>query len=136
MSQITPNLIKKLSSLLEPFPVRVKAIHLVHPPMGIETAFKLLMSVCHEKLRNRVYMHENFDALFKVIDKKHLPIEYGGTNKNLPTIIDDWRVKLNENREWFLNDANYRIENLNGSSATDKSSMFGAEGSFRSLNID
>jgi CRAL/TRIO domain len=136
MTQITPNVIKKLSSLLEPFPVRVKAIHLVHPPKGIETAFKILMSVCHEKLRNRVQMHENFDALHKILDKKHLPIEYGGTNQNLPTIIDDWRKKLHENREWFMNDANYRIENSNGSSAADKGSLFGAEGSFRSLNID
>jgi hypothetical protein len=29
-SQITPYLIKKLSSLLEPFPIRIKAIHLVN----------------------------------------------------------------------------------------------------------
>lgn len=136
MAQITPNVIKKLSSLLEPFPVRVKAIHLVHPPRGIETAFKLLMSVCHEKLRNRIYMHENFDALFKVVDKKHLPSEYGGTNLSLPAIIDDWRKKLIEDREWFLDDSKYRIENLTASSAVDKGTLFGAEGSFRSLNID
>lgn len=135
MTQITPNVIKKLSSLLEPFPVRVKAIHLVHPPKGIETAFKILMSVCHEKLRNRVQMHENFEALHKIVDKKHLPAEYGGTNKNLPTIINDWRGTLLENREWFMNDANYRIENSTGSSAA-KGTLFGAEGSFRSLNID
>lgn len=136
MSQITPSVIKKLSSLLEPFPVRIKAIHLVHPPRGIETAFKMFMSVCHEKLRNRVQMHENFEEMHKVVDKRHLPIEYGGTNSNLPEVIDDWRQKLADSREWFLEDAQYRAENLNSSSATDKGSLFGAEGSFRSLEID
>lgn len=136
MSQITPSIIKKLSSLLEPFPVRVKAIHLVHPPKGIDTAFKLLMSVCHEKLRSRVFMHESFDEMHKVVDKKHLPKEYGGTNKSFPVIIEDWRKTLQENRDWFLDDAKYRVDNLNGSGATDKGTMFGAEGSFRSLNID
>ncbi|CRK86627.1 CLUMA_CG000463, isoform A [Clunio marinus] len=136
MSQITPTLIKKLSSLLEPFPVRVKAIHLVHPPKGIETAFKILMSVCHEKLRSRIFMHENFDELHKVVDKKYLPKEYGGSNSSLPEIIVDWRQKILESRQWYLEDPNYRIESLNGTGATDYGTMFGAEGSFRSLNID
>lgn len=136
MTQITPSLIKKLSSLLEPFPVRVKAIHLVNPPKGIETVFKLFMSICHEKLRNRVFMHENFEALQKVVDKKNLPSDYGGTNLSMANIIDDWRQQLLENRDWFLADANYRVDNLHVAGATDKNTLFGAEGSFRSLNID
>lgn len=136
ITQITPTMIKKLSSLLEPFPVRIKAIHLVNPPKGIETAFKLFMGVCPEKLRNRVQMHENFEELQKVVDKKHLPIEYGGTNSSLPEIIDDWRDKLLKNRDWFLEDAMYRVENINGVGGTGSDTMFGAEGSFRSLNID
>lgn len=136
LKQITPSVIKKLSTLLEPFPVRVKAIHLVNPPKGIETAFKIFMSVCHEKLRSRVMMHENFEALQKVVDKKYLPAEYGGTNKCLQSIIDDWRDNLEQNRQWFLDDADYRMENLSVANEAINGSLFGAEGSFRSLNID
>lgn len=136
MSQITPSLIKKLSTLLEPFPVRIKAIHLVNPPKGIDTMFKILMSVCHEKLRSRVHMHENFDALQKVLDKRHLPSDYGGTNKSLKDTITEWRETLVKNQAWFQDDANYRIENLINSGAADNETLFGAEGSFRSLNID
>lgn len=136
MTQITPSVIRKLSTLLEPFPVRVKAIHLVNPPKGIETVFKLFMSVCHEKLRSRVMMHESFDALHKVVDKKYLPKEYGGTNKCLPSIIEDWRENLNQGRQWFLDDENYRMENLPSGNGVENGSLFGAEGSFRSLNID
>jgi len=136
LSQITPSVIKKLSTLLEPFPVRIKAIHLVNPPKGIDVAFRMFMSVCHEKLRSRVFMHDSFEELQKVVDKINLPAEYGGSNKTLPIIIDDWRQILLKNRDWFLDDAKYRVETLNGSSGGDKSSLFGAEGSFRSLNID
>lgn len=136
MSQITPSLIKKLSSLLEPFPVRIKAIHLVNPPKGIETAFKMFMSICHEKLRNRIFMHENFDVLQKSLPRGSLPPEYGGTGQSLPVVIEDWRMDLLKNRDWFLEDAKYRVDNLHASSATDKGTLFGAEGSFRSLNID
>ena len=136
LSQITPSVIKKLSTLLEPFPVRIKAIHLVHPPKGIDTAFRMFMSVCHEKLRSRIFMHENFKELQKVIEGKSLPIEYGGSNQSLPAIIEDWSQTLSKDRDWFLEDAKYRVESLNGSSGGDKPTLFGAEGSFRSLNID
>lgn len=139
MSQITPQLIRKLSSLLEPFPVRIKAIHLVNPPRGIATVYNLFMSLCHEKLRNRVYMHDTFEDLHKIVDKRHLPVEYGGTNSSLPEIIKDWQKTLIENRQWFIDDADYRIDGVqnNSSSGGDNSSrMFGVEGSFRSLDID
>lgn len=140
MSQITPQLIRKLSSLLEPFPVRIKAIHLVNPPRGIATVYNLFMSLCHEKLRNRVYVHDSFEDLHKVVDKRHLPVEYGGTNSNLPEIIKNWQKTLLENRQWFIDDVDYRIEGLpNNSSAADngaRGAMFGVEGSFRSLDID
>lgn len=136
ITQITPTMIKKLSTLLEPFPVRIKAIHLVNPPKGIDTMFRMFMAVCPEKLRNRVQMHDSFEELQKVVDKKHLPKEYGGTNSSLPAIIDDWRDTLLKNREWFLEDSNYKVLNVNGAGGTGNGSMFGAEGSFRSLNID
>lgn len=141
MSQITPQLIRKLSSLLEPFPVRIKAIHLVNPPRGMATAYNLFMSLCHEKLRNRVYIHETFEDLHKIVDKKHLPAEYGGTNSCLPEIIENWRKFLIDNRQWFIDDVNYRILSpSNNSSASDnvvsQKSLFGVEGSFRSLDID
>jgi len=136
LSQITPTVIKKLSTLLEPFPVRIKAIHLVHPPKGMDTAFRMFMSVCHEKLRSRVFLHENFEELQKIFDKKHFPSDYGGSNQSIQDTIDNWRQILEKNKEWFADDAKYGVDNLNGTKGTDKSTLFGAEGSFRSLEID
>jgi hypothetical protein len=136
ITQVTPSLIKKLSSLLGPFPVLIKAVHLVHPPRAITAAYNMFLNVCHEKLRNRVYMHDSFDDLHKIVDKKFLPIEYGGTNSNLPEIIKNWNEFLVDNRQWFLDDVNYGMENQTDNSSTSGNKMFGTEGSFRSLNID
>jgi len=136
LSQITPSVIKKLSTLLEPFPVRIKAIHLVHPPKGMDTAFRMFMSVCHEKLRSRVFLHENFEELQKVFDKKHFPSDYGGANLSLQDTIENWRQILDKNKEWFVEDAKYGVEIQNGTKSAVKSTLFGAEGSFRSLEID
>jgi len=136
LSQITPSVIKKLSTLLEPFPVRIKAIHLVHPPKGMDTAFRMFMSVCHEKLRSRVFLHENFEELQKVFDKKHFPSDYGGANLSIQDTIENWRQILDKNKEWFVEDAKYGVEKQNGTKSAVKSTLFGAEGSFRSLEID
>lgn len=136
MSQISPSLIKKLSSLLEPFPIRIKAIHLVNPPKAIEAAFKIFYSVCHEKLRNRIYVHATFDDLNKTLPdlQRHMPEEFGGFNSNLPDIISLWKKDLMANRQWFLDDDQYRVKNVSAVEVNNE--MFGAGGSFRSLNID
>jgi CRAL/TRIO domain len=135
LSQITPSVVKKLSSLLEPFPVRVKAIHLINPPKGMEVAFKMFMSVCHEKLRNRVYMHESFNELKRVSPDvcKALPKDYGGDSPSTDEIIATWKKDLFNNSQWFVDDEQYGITKT---TATINNTMFGAEGSFRSLNID
>lgn len=136
MSQISPSLIKKLSSLLEPFPIRIKAIHLVHPPKAIEAAFKIFYNVCHEKLKKRIYVHSTFDDLNKSIPtiQKQMPVEFGGTNSNLDEIITTWKKDLLANRHWFLDDEQYCVKNVSPIEVSNE--MFGAGGSFRSLNID
>jgi CRAL/TRIO domain len=136
MTQITPTIIKKLSSLLEPFPIRIKAIHLVHPPKAIEAAFKIFYSVCHEKLKKRIYVHATFDDLNRELPdiQRHLPKEFGGNNSNLNDIIASWKKELIANRQWFLDDEQYRVKNVNAKEVENE--MFGTGGSFRSLNID
>jgi len=136
LTQITPSLIKKLSGLLEPFPVRVKAIHLVHPPRAIDTAFKILHSVAHEKIRNRIYVHENFEKMFADLPhlKKHLPVEFGGSNSNLIQIRAELRKHATNRRDWFLRDEKFCYLPPKESGRVD--GLYGVEGSFRSLNID
>ncbi len=135
MCQGNVALIKKLSSLLEPFPVRIKAIHLVHPPKAIEAAFKIFYTVCHEKLKKRIYVHATFDDLNKALPdlQKHMPKEFGGSNSNIDDIIVKWKKELLATRQWFLDDEQYRVKNLNpGESSNGDMNV----GSFRSLSID
>lgn len=137
MCQVNVALIKKLSSLLEPFPIRIKAIHLVHPPKAIETAMKIFYTVCHEKLRQRIFVHSSFDDLNKALPdfEKQMPKEFGGSNSNIDAITTKWKKELLANRQWFLDDEKYRVKNVNANN-NENGEMFGVGGSFRSLNID
>lgn len=135
-SIMTPSLIKTLAKLLDSYPVRVKAVHFVNGPKAAEPLFRLFMSFCSEKLRRRHFVHKSLEELYKHVDKKHLPVEYGGSNKSIPIILDNWREKLINERDWFLDDVKYRADKLNNPNATNGGSGFGVVGSFRSLSID
>lgn len=94
------------------------------------------MSVVNDKLKNRIFMHESFEDLHKVLSRENLPIEYGGTNKSIPEITEEWRKHILKHREWFLEDYKYGVEKSQSNSDYDSATLFGVEGSFRSLNID
>jgi hypothetical protein len=98
ISQVNPLVMKKFSSLIQHFPLRIKAIHNFHPPKPVLAVFNMYSHFFHDKIGNRVYMHENFDDLYKVVDKKFLPAEYRGTNSNLPEIIKNWSELIVNNR--------------------------------------
>ncbi|ETN67653.1 multiple wing hair [Anopheles darlingi] len=90
-----------------------------------------------KKIQERIQVHESFEALHKVIPKKYLPEEYGGSGGRLDAIIEDWRLQLIANRDFFSEDAKYRNdERKRPGKPKNASNLFGVEGSFRSLEFD
>lgn len=66
-----------------------------------------------------------------------LPKEYGGQNGSIMDIVKVWERKLDEYRNYFQNNINYGTnEELRPGKPIDFDSLFGAEGTFRTLNID
>ena len=57
---------------------RPKGIHVVNLPSAVNFMFNLLLTQSPPKLRERVKVYKSFDQL-DCIDKKSLPLEYGGT---------------------------------------------------------
>jgi hypothetical protein len=99
--------------------------------MGMQTAFNVLMSVAHEKLRNRIYVHENYAALSKLHPelKSQMPVEFEGSNKSIKEVISDWKQDLIDHRQWFLDDEQYGVK-----FSAQKNDI--NVGSFRQLDID
>lgn len=51
--------------------------------------------------------------------------------------IDSWKVRLNENRDWYLDDQKYGAnEKRRVGRPKNADVLFGIDGSFRSLDID
>ncbi|CAO1441843.1 unnamed protein product [Diamesa serratosioi] len=141
MSQMTISMIKKVSMLLEAFPIRVKAIHLINPPKNFDRLYKLFQSVVSDKIKQRFFLHGSLEELHKKIPKSELPVEYGGSLGNLNDMAIKWKHELIKNRGWFIEDSKYGVnETLRSSESSavkcSKEVLFGVEGNFRSLNID
>ncbi|XP_058463375.1 alpha-tocopherol transfer protein-like [Malaya genurostris] len=137
LAQFSPTLIKKLTSVIEAFPIRTKGIHFVNPTTGFDALFKMFHGFLSKKIQERIGVHETFEALHKVIPKRYLPEEYGGSGGKLDSIIHDCTNEIVAYREFFLDDARYRNdEKKRPGKPKNASTLFGVEGSFRSLELD
>lgn len=79
----------------------------------------------------------DFDSLYKSVPQRLLPAEYGGEAGTMQSIIEDLEKRLLENRDYFLEMANYGTDERKRKGAPKNTeSLFGLEGSFRKLDID
>lgn len=77
------------------------------------------------------------EALYKVVPRKLLPKEYGGEAGTIQEIVNNLEKTLVENREFFVEDENYGVdEKKRIGKPKNSESLFGVEGSFRQLAID
>jgi len=66
-----------------------------------------------------------------------LPSEYGGDGGPIQNIIDHWEKKMIEYRDYFIEEDSFGTEEKKRPGRPKNSeALFGAEGSFRQLNVD
>lgn len=155
--QFNPTFIKKMTMLTQDaFPIRQKASHFVNLPAIASTIFSFFQSFTTEKNKRRVslkltepsinyltfpsqiYVHgTDMEALYKVVPRKLLPKEYGGEAGPIQDIINNLEKTLVENRDFFLEDEQYGVdEKKRVGKPKNSESLFGVDGSFRQLTID
>lgn len=134
--------------------MRHKEVHglKVHP--SIKFAVDFALSHMSLKMKNRIFLHKNVSDVVNVVDKKLLPLEYGGTmpisemvelfkkeleaKRDLLMKYDDMSVKIELYPESVRNGS---VKSLNKSIENDfneknNKSYEGVQGSFRKLEID
>jgi len=64
-----------------------------------------------EKMRNRLHVHGgNMKSLHEVVPASGLPEEYGGTDGKLQHVIDYWKEKMTDAKEWFAEDEKHKAD--------------------------
>lgn len=157
-AQMSPALMKKMALLSQDAsPMRMKSFNYLHMPSVFETMFNLFKSFLNEKIRGRVrksfnnycvggfdwflsfqlHIHSDLASLYKELPQHLLPVEYGGENGSIEELVKYWEDKLAEYRDMLIDEGQYGTDESRRQSPTKHSeTLFGAEGSFRKLEVD
>jgi len=121
----------------EALPFRIRNILIVNAPNYIHKVVSTVKLMLKDKLKKRIVITND---LTEVIDKKILPKDYGGEDKTLAELRDDWQEWIIQNRDFFKKQDETKLigkipkeyENL----VNFEDDMNGVQGTFRSLTID
>ncbi|KAH8391736.1 hypothetical protein KR215_001085, partial [Drosophila sulfurigaster] len=137
---LQPELLRKFSAYAdEAMPTRQKGIHFINVPAAFEAGFNTLRSFFPAKIKSRISVSSDPDAIFNIVPRDCLPVEYGGTFGLMEDISRDMEAKLMSYESYFVASQHFGTdEKLRDFSnpLEDKRSSFGAVGSFRKLEID
>ncbi|XP_075216089.1 uncharacterized protein LOC142321688 isoform X2 [Lycorma delicatula] len=110
---------------------------------GKNITFKLLKQFPTSqflKASSYVTIHQFTDhtELYKFIDKKILPQEFGGEEASIEELNDVWQKNIESFKEWLMNEGSLQPDESKRpeKSKSKYSDLFGVEGSFRKIQID
>ncbi|XP_030761152.1 alpha-tocopherol transfer protein-like [Sitophilus oryzae] len=90
---LTPTIIKHILSVAYgAFPHRVHALHIINASKIFDYAFGMIRPFLSVIMKQRIFIHSNFDSLHKHIEPKYLPKRYGGIHKDY--FYRDWLSEL------------------------------------------
>ncbi|KAG5672155.1 hypothetical protein PVAND_002308 [Polypedilum vanderplanki] len=103
LMQLEPILIKRMTLLFqEAYPVKSIGFHYINTPFGFESIFSVFLSCMNEENRSRVFMHgSDMESLYKVVPRRLMPADYGGSAATIKEIINDWEEKIFSYRQYF-----------------------------------
>ncbi|XP_063222909.1 alpha-tocopherol transfer protein-like [Bacillus rossius redtenbacheri] len=129
---------KSLFFIQECMPVRLKGVHVVNTGTIIEKVMTLCKPFLKEDLARLLHFHAAVDNLGEHLPLDILPEEYGGKAGSSASIYNELKNMLFTHYvDWLGEEEGLRTDESKrvGQSAV-KDTLFGAEGSFRKLQID
>ncbi|XP_053684680.1 alpha-tocopherol transfer protein-like [Sabethes cyaneus] len=130
-------------------PFRMRGIHILNPPPGMQTVVNVFNGLLSTKNQDRrIFVHgSSLNSLHTQFPRSVLPVEYGGTLEPIQKYVDVWENGLRNNRDYLLEMGKLRdsqIGELSGlqanksflSASSRISDNFGIDGTFRKLELD
>ncbi|XP_041972280.1 alpha-tocopherol transfer protein-like [Aricia agestis] len=127
-----------LDTAFEGYSMRIKAIHILTDSKPMTALVMLFKQVMSAKISSRIQVHNTLDSVYEYIPKSVLPVEYGGEDRTVRELRDefieelcsdyfkDYRKQINKART----DENFRSKDL------FNSEYMGMSGTFRNLSVD
>ncbi|XP_039302240.1 alpha-tocopherol transfer protein-like [Solenopsis invicta] len=139
VARISPLAAKKaLYYVQEAMPVRLKEIHVINVPPAVELLMNIVKPFMKKEMIDMIHFHSSLESLSKYIPIDALPNEMNGKGGSIQELAEIQVKRLEDYREWFLQDeATGRVnEALRIGKSKSANDLFGVEGNFRKLDID
>ncbi|XP_050512066.1 alpha-tocopherol transfer protein-like [Diabrotica virgifera virgifera] len=109
--KFTPTHLKKIAFIFEElWNKQVKEIHFFNMPKYAEKIVYLCRTFLNKELREKIFVHNSIEEVYKVIPREILPKDYGGDEKCLDELNKEWLQKLKEYRNRFESLENFKVD--------------------------
>uniref|UniRef100_A0A1Y1NKZ5 CRAL-TRIO domain-containing protein n=1 Tax=Photinus pyralis TaxID=7054 RepID=A0A1Y1NKZ5_PHOPY len=138
LNELTPLYMKRHVYLVNAFPLRLQAVRVVNCPAPFAFAYSIFKTFTTSKIGQRMMMVSETNVPELCRQSPHLfPKEMGGNNGSIQELSGTWKRKVESYREWFLQEeAKKSDESLRTEPPKTALDLFGADGTFRKLEID
>ncbi|KAI5730205.1 hypothetical protein M8J76_011209 [Diaphorina citri] len=119
-------------------PLRLKNIHVINTNSLIKQLMNFIKPFLNSEVKRLLQFHSTMDTFTEYIPLELLPEEYGGSGGKLADIREAHYKRIEENREWLLQEPWLSDERKRpaGSRKSIHDSSSAVNGSFRSLALD
>ncbi|CAG4932510.1 unnamed protein product [Colias eurytheme] len=99
VSKLNPiELRQALSITTDCYGLKIKGIHFISPSKAVEALVTIVKQVLKPKIANRIFVHKTYEELHDIISKDVLPVEFGGKERSIWKIHDDWVKELSSEK--------------------------------------
>ncbi|XP_047516578.1 retinaldehyde-binding protein 1-like [Pieris napi] len=127
-----------MSIFMDGYGMKIKGIHFISQSKAIDALLTIFKQVLKPKIAGRMHVHKTYKDLHKIIEKDVLPSDFGGNERSMKELFDEWVdiLSTDEHKEY--------IKHIN-SAGTDESlrskdkfneDCAGLPGTFRLLTVD
>lgn len=135
--KFTPVFNQKLVTILNAIQLRVQSIHLVGMPSSIDQIIRITKAFLPRKIFGRINSHKSFEELHEHVPREYLPSDFGGSQKSINELYDEWCEHIEESEDFFQRQLSMKSTEK-FELDPEQRDMFGigAEGSFKTLSVD
>ncbi|XP_013141821.1 PREDICTED: uncharacterized protein LOC106105908 [Papilio polytes] len=83
-----------ITLLTEGYGMKIKSMHIIHTSKAIDTLVTILKQCVSAKIGQRIQVHKDMESLHKFVQKDVLPTEFGGDEKSIFELHDNWVNEL------------------------------------------
>nr|CAD7611084.1 unnamed protein product [Timema genevievae] len=124
---------------MDAIPVKLKAIHVINVNPVMSHIMNIIKPFIRKEHMKKLHLHSGgADFLKGWLPTENLPGDYGGVEEDFLTLHEHTMKRLEIYREWFEEEEKLKVdESKRPTDGTNFSgNIFGAEGSFKKLDID